>query len=73
MTGVHAGYVRGIELANLQTVVELLKHSQVNFKALKLADPTFSAFFAKQEVMKKEPEAVEIDERNRGKRKGGTI
>jgi integrase len=69
MTGVHAGYVRGIELVNLQTAVELLKHSQVDFEALKLADPTFSAFFAKEEAMKKQPEAVEIDEHKPDKRK----
>lgn len=83
MTGAHAGYVRGIELVNLQTAVELLKHSQVNFEALKLDDPTFSAFFANEEIKKKNPAAIDRaeklarheaakaarEERNRDKRK----
>ena len=74
MAGVHGQtYVRDIALKNLQTAVELMKHPQVNFEVLKLADPTFSAFFAKEEAMKKQPEAVEIDERNRDARKWETI
>lgn len=53
MAGVHGQtYVRDIALKNLQTAVELMKHPQVNFEALKLADPTFSAFFAREEAIK---------------------
>lgn len=63
MTGAHAGYVRGIELVNLQTAVELLKHSQVDFEALKLQDPTFGAFFAIEEIKQKDPKAMERAEK----------
>lgn len=51
LSGVHGqSYVRGIALKNLQTAVELMKHPQVNFEALKLADPTFGAFFRKEKT-----------------------
>ena len=63
MGGAHAGYVRGIALKNLQKAVEHLTHQQVNFEALKLADPTFTAFFAKEKSKGSEPIAKVIDER----------
>jgi integrase len=84
MAGVHGNsYVRGIALKNLQTAVEHLTHSQVDFQALKLQDPTFVAFFAHEEAKKNTPEAIERaqklarhekakvdrEERNRDKRK----
>ncbi|MDI9233713.1 tyrosine-type recombinase/integrase [Limnohabitans lacus] len=84
MAGVHGNsYVRGIALKNLQTAVEHLTHSQVDFQALKLQDPTFAAFFAHEEAKKNSPEAIERaqklaryekakaerEERNRDKRK----
>lgn len=86
MTGAHSSYVRGIELQNLQTAVELLKHPKVDFAALKLSDPTFSVFFANDEIKKKEPKTIdraerlarnakakaEREERNRDKRKSAT-
>ena len=63
MGGAHAGYVRGIALKNLQKAVEHLTHQQVNFEALKLADPTFTAFFAKENSKVSEPKTKIIDER----------
>ena len=63
MTGAHAGYVRGIELQNIKETIELLKHPQVNFDALKLQDSTFAVFFANEEVKKKSPQAIERAER----------
>ena len=83
MTGAHAIYVRGIELKNIQTAIELIQHPQVDFEAIKLADPTFSAYFAKAEVNKKDPKTIDRaqklarheaakaarEERNRDKRK----
>jgi integrase len=87
MAGVHGNsYVRGIALKNLQTAMEHLSHSQVDFQALKLQDPTFTAFFAHEEAKKNSPEAIERvqklaryekakaerEERNRDKRKTAT-
>ena len=52
MKGVHGQYVRGIELENIQKAIELLEHPQVDFKKLRLEDPTFKAFFDKLKVSK---------------------
>jgi integrase len=85
MTGAHSSYVRGIKLVTLQKAVELLNHPQVNFEALKLADPTFRTFFEELKVKAADPKAIqraesqarhekakaEREERNRDKRKAG--
>jgi integrase len=63
MGGAHGGYVRGIVLKTLQKAVEHLTHSQVDFEALKLADPTFSEFFALEDAKNKTPKALENAER----------
>jgi hypothetical protein len=47
MSGVHGGYVRGIDLSNHKTTVEKLTYPTIDFAGLKLVDPTFRAFFAK--------------------------
>lgn len=47
VSGVHGRYIRGVALQKRRETVEMLKHPTVNLAALKLADPTFAAFFAK--------------------------
>jgi integrase len=56
-------YVQGEFLFEVQKTIEAIKHPQVNFEALRLKDPTFSAFFAIDEAKKKEPKAIERAER----------
>jgi integrase len=87
MVGIHGDvYVRGIALKNLQETVNLIKHTQVDFDALKLTDPTFAKFFTDDEITKTEPKTkdhverlarnvnarAEREERNRDKRKKTT-
>jgi integrase len=62
-TGSHGTYIRGIRLRKLRDTVEMLNFPTVNLSGLRLADPTFSAFFAAEEECAKRPKVLEAKER----------
>jgi uncharacterized protein YdcH (DUF465 family) len=82
MAGVNGKvYTRSIQLSNLKKAVELLEYPFVDFSKLRLPDPTFSAFYEKENTLdekqakrketndKHEAAKAAREERNRDKRK----
>lgn len=72
--GVHGDYVRGIRLANVRDAVERLAYPMIDFQQLKLADPTFQAFFDEDAQLKgsesykrQQQRRREIEERRKAK------
>ena len=59
LQGAHGGYVRGAALKTLSEAIEKLQHPAIDFNALKLADPTFKAFFEKQHNLANSPQVLE--------------
>ena len=62
-SGTHGDYVRGLKLINLKATIEKLAYPTVDFAALKLADPTFSAYFASLKVEAQTSAAIERSQR----------
>lgn len=58
VSGVHGGYARGIHLVKLKDTVEKLKFQVIDFKCLKLEDPTFKAYFESEDTQKTTPKAI---------------
>ena len=58
LQGAHGGYVRGAVLRTLTEAIEKLQHPVVDFESLKLADPTFKAYFEKQHALANGPKAL---------------
>lgn len=55
VSGAHGGYVRGVQLQNLQETIEKLVHPSVDFAKLRLEDPTFSVFFNAERAKANDP------------------
>jgi integrase len=51
VSGAHGGYVRGIQLMNLKQTIETLRHPGLDVASLKVADPTFAAYFAAEDAL----------------------
>ena len=61
--GAHGGYIRGLRLKKLRDTVEMLTHPTVDVLALKLSDPTFSAYFDAEAAKASDPKAIAERER----------
>lgn len=55
LAGSHGTYVRGAVLRTLTEAIEKLQHQTINFDALRVADPTFRAYFEKQHALANDP------------------
>lgn len=53
--GAHGTYIRGNLLKALTEAINTLSYPTIDFQALKLADPTFAAYFAKEEAKAQNP------------------
>lgn len=59
VSGAHGGYIRGIQLAKRQATIEKLDFPTVDIEALKVPDPTFSAFFAAEALKANDPKTLQ--------------
>lgn len=56
--GAHGNYIRGNLLKALTEAINTLSYPIIDFKLLKLQDPTFSVYFAKAEAIANSPKAL---------------
>jgi integrase len=59
VSGAHGGYIRGQLLKALEEAIEKLQFPSIDFAKLRLADPTFKAFFDEEDAKAADPKLQE--------------